>query len=213
MTTDRPFFNLENAYIAINDKGHIYATSSFFDKRNDEIYKFRIRTDLTWTEISRCINAIVDDCLRLYNTKDETLTKRIESYLRKIDLEKAEEYFVKNKNELLEQMHNDFKSTINIEDHGIEVNFGDFALIYQSGDMNGQDKEIPHWNNEGANYGVKFLENILTNDQRYQRLIFDENDNYYVKELVQEFCAEIAEKKDIAQYYIFDEEFVSNWCC
>ena len=119
--------------------------------------------------------------------------------------EQAEKFYRENKDILLEILRKENIGQIDYQTEydQVAVWFDDFSLCYQSSDMNGGGKGEAHWNNDGADLGVYELRNILKKDERFQPLIAEEEywKYEYFDLIVNDFCAEYAEKNKIADYF------------
>lgn len=123
--------------------------------------------------------------------------------------EQAEKFYNENKKRLVEILLDENIGQIDyqVEYDQVAVWFDDFALCYQNSDMNGDNIGVPHWNNAGADQGVYDLRNILKKDERFQPLIAKEEYwcNEYLNLIVNDFCAEYAEKNKIDDYFDYNK--------
>lgn len=124
--------------------------------------------------------------------------------------EQAEKFYNENKETLLRTLIEENTGSIDYQSEfdQVAVWFGGFSLCYQNSDMNGAGKGKPHWNNDGADSGVDELRDLLAADARFQPLIAEDEywSNEWLNALVQDFCAEFAEKNSIAEYFANEEK-------
>ena len=124
-------------------------------------------------------------------------------------MEEAAKFYSENKENLLSIMLNEFKGNIDYQAEWdqVAVWFPGFSLCYQNGDMNGDDKGTPCFNNDGANNGLTELKEILKKDERFQPLVASEEywKNEYVNEIINDFCIEFAKQNNIASYFINED--------
>ena len=119
--------------------------------------------------------------------------------------EQAEKFYHENKKRLVDILLDENRGQIDYqaEYDQVAVWFDDFVLCYQDSDMNGDNVGAPHWNNNGADFGVYELRNILKKDERFQPLIAEEEywQYEYFDLIVNDFCADYAEIHKIADYF------------
>ena len=124
-------------------------------------------------------------------------------------MEEAKNYYEENNEMLIKIMFEKFHGRIDNQSEfdQVAVWFDEFSLCYQNSDMNGKNKGEPHWNNDGANDGVDLLKNILSEDERFQRLIAEDEywKNEYLNILINDFCEDFAEKNKIADYFQYNQ--------
>lgn len=117
----------------------------------------------------------------------------------------AEKFYNENKDRLVETLLSENEGQIDDqpENDQVAVWFDSFSLCYQNSDMNGGGKGEPHWNNAGADSGLDDLLEILKKDERFQPLIAKDEywKNEYLRQIIQDFCAEYAERHEIAGYF------------
>jgi hypothetical protein len=78
-----------------------------------------------------------------------------------------------------------------------------WGICYQDGDMNGNERGTPIFDNPGADDGLRDLRDILKERAEFQHLIHRDTVWYVcdyepVDELIREFCEEYAEANKIA---------------
>jgi hydroxymethylpyrimidine pyrophosphatase-like HAD family hydrolase len=87
-----------------------------------------------------------------------------------------------------------------------------WSLCFQNGDMNGDHKGEAVWGNAGADDGLDELLEILKKQPEFKVLI--EEDQYweyeYLKELINDFIIEIAEKEKMDDYFADEDEEDEN---
>jgi hypothetical protein len=119
--------------------------------------------------------------------------------------EQAEKFYKENKAALLKIMMDEFKGEIEYQEgfDQVSVWFDNFSLCYQNSDMNGDGRGKAHWDNDGANCGIDELKEILKKDNRFNSLIAKDEywDEEYLKEIVDDFCAEYSKKHNIEDMF------------
>ena len=152
-----------------------------------------------------CLDCCTEEIrLSIRSQKAQDLVNRRASMKSK-KIAEAEKFYHENKKRLLDILIDENIGQIDyqVEYDQVAVWFDNFSLCYQDSDMNGDNVGAPHWNNNGADFGVYELRNILKKDERFQPLIAEEEywQYEYFDLIVNDFCADYAEIHKIADYF------------